>query len=307
MIVTHKINMDLEQRGRAASVDAVQDDCYSRNLELTLFCGGKSWDVPDGTVVIVRYIKPDGTVGEYDTLPDGTVAGSFQDNVLTAALAPQVLTVPGLVRLQVGLICGRAEIRSFLILIHVEPNLGRLIGDSEDYWNITRFLPAPAEAEAGKYIRVASVDEQGNVCATETADVPGGTVKSVNGVSPDENGDVAVALDGDMVTQAVTAYLDENGVETVKVDPTLSQEGQAADAKIVGLAFSTAPMHVDEYGYTVITGLRQTTQLDFSGWDSGSFTETREGGVTLNYAVTFDTDGNPTAIGNCAIIWPQED
>lgn len=305
MIVTHKISMDLEQRGIAASVDMVQDDCYSRNLELSLFSGGESWTIPEGTVAIVRYIKPDGTVGEYDTLPDGTVAASFKRNVLTAALAPQVLTVPGLVRLQVGLICGTAEIRSFLILIHVEKNLGRLVGGSEDYWNITRFLPTPAGAEAGEYIRVARVDDKGNVLKTETADAAEGTVRSVNGVAPDEAGNVTITVDDALVSQAVTDYLDENGIPTMEPDATLTQAGQAAEAKAVGDALAAIPVTVDEDGYTVISGLRQTTALDFSDWDSGSFTETREGGVTVSYAVTFDADGNPASVGGCAITWPE--
>ena len=49
-------------------------------------------------------------------------------------------------------------------------------------------------------------------------------------------------------------------------------------------------------GYTDITGLRKPTALDFSGWDSGSFSETVDGDVTETYQVTFDSAGNPITI-----------
>lgn len=50
----------------------------------------------------------------------------------------------------------------------------------------------------------------------------GGTVKSVNGVAPDASGNVEIEVG--------------NGGSAVSLDPTLSQEGKAADAKAVGEA-----------------------------------------------------------------------
>ena len=49
-------------------------------------------------------------------------------------------------------------------------------------------------------------------------------------------------------------------------------------------------------GHTDIIGLRKPTALDFSGWDSGSFSETVDGDVTETYQVTFDSAGNPITI-----------
>ena len=48
--------------------------------------------------------------------------------------------------------------------------------------------------------------------------------------------------------------------------------------------------------YTDLVGLRKTTELDFSGWDNGSFTETLDGNLTETYSVTFDTNGYPVKI-----------
>lgn len=63
-------------------------------------------------------------------------------------------------------------------------------------------------------------------------------------------------------------------------------------------------------GYMDLYGLRKTTALDFSNWANGSFSETVDGNITEQYAVTFDTLGRPAAITDgaghvCAITWPQ--
>ena len=49
-------------------------------------------------------------------------------------------------------------------------------------------------------------------------------------------------------------------------------------------------------GYTDLYGLRKTTELDFSGWDAGGFTETVDGGQVHAFAVDFDAGGRPVKI-----------
>ena len=62
-------------------------------------------------------------------------------------------------------------------------------------------------------------------------------------------------------------------------------------------------------GYLDLDGIRRATRLDFSGWDSGYFSETLEGieGSTI-YHVTFDDSGRPIKITypdglECAVTW----
>lgn len=94
MIITSKIEMDLNWYDQP-KVEALQDDQYSRDVQITLLSDGAPWEVPEGASVIVNYIKPDGLGGEYDTMPNGDTAWSASGNVLTVKLAPQVLTVAG--------------------------------------------------------------------------------------------------------------------------------------------------------------------------------------------------------------------
>ena len=48
--------------------------------------------------------------------------------------------------------------------------------------------------------------------------------------------------------------------------------------------------------YTDIVGLRQTTQMDFSAWDSGHFSEIVDGGNVNSYMVQFDDQDRPVLI-----------
>ena len=64
--------------------------------------------------------------------------------------------------------------------------------------------------------------------------------------------------------------------------------------------------------YTDIVGLRKTTEMDFSGWDNGAFSETIEGGVACAYAVSFDANGRPVKITDAVghetvIVWEAEE
>ncbi len=169
MIITSKLTMDLQKPGYQTVIHGVQNDRYCRNLALTLLSGGTAWTVPETASVLVRYCKSDGLGGEYDTLPDGTAAWSAEENVVTVALAPQVMTVPGPVRITVVLLDGARQVSSFGILLHVQPALAPVAG-SEAYGNVTGFLPAPATALEGQLIRITAVDAQGRITAVEAVD-----------------------------------------------------------------------------------------------------------------------------------------
>ena len=49
-------------------------------------------------------------------------------------------------------------------------------------------------------------------------------------------------------------------------------------------------------GYMDLYGLRKPTELDFSGWDSGYFSEELDGQVIGSYLVDFDGAGRPVKI-----------
>ena len=162
MIATHEIKMDLTRRGVTPRVDVVQDDRYSRDLSISLYNNGTAWHPGREVSAIVRFVKADGTGGEYNALPDGTRAWRIRGNVVTVALAPQVCTAPGVVKLSVGLISGTAEINTFVIELEVQRNPG-LQAISEAYCNLQGYLPDDGW-EPGKLL---GTDEAGAVVAVD--------------------------------------------------------------------------------------------------------------------------------------------
>ncbi|MBQ6852368.1 MAG: hypothetical protein IJO04_05000, partial [Oscillospiraceae bacterium] len=98
MKVTYKFSADLLCRGITEQIFAMQCDANTRAVEVTLTAGGVAWTPPERTAVSVAFKKPDGKKGWYDKLPDGSDACSVSGNVVTAILAPEVLTAAGEVR-----------------------------------------------------------------------------------------------------------------------------------------------------------------------------------------------------------------
>lgn len=140
MIITHKLEMDMASRSAMPRIDVVQGDSNTRKLELTLLSDGDAWPVPEDAVVWMRYCKSDGTKGIYDTLPDGTVAWSAEENVLTIVLAPQMLTAAGTVLAQAELVQGAYTLATFSMQIAVERNPAADAVTSEDYLNMLQWM-----------------------------------------------------------------------------------------------------------------------------------------------------------------------
>ncbi len=166
MLVTYPLRLELDQSQSLPPIPVVQEDSGSRALALALYAGGESWPIPEGVTPVVRYRKPDGTGGSYDTLPDGSVACTISGNVITCTLAPQVCTVQGPVQLAVSLLLGESILSTFHVdlLVRGLPSAG---AESEDYRYVTAFLPQPDQAQAGQVLMVREVSQSGRVLTLE--------------------------------------------------------------------------------------------------------------------------------------------
>ena len=204
MIITNQFKLDLQNPGTTPTIHAVQNDSYSRNLEIALYAGRRPFAFPKTGRVVIRYKKSDGKGGEYDTLPDGSVAWKSSENLLTIALAPQVLTTPGSVLLSVSLIDSGTQLSVFPIRLVVDPIAAAKVADSENYFYITGLLPAPVTAEAGQCLRISAVSDDGRIAALEA-------------VTPS-------TLFGNIIAQEVTLAL-ENARATGEFDGATPQKG----------------------------------------------------------------------------------
>ena len=206
MIINHKLKIDLVSQEVIPRLNAMQNDANSRVLEISLLESGMPWELPADVSAAVSYAKPDGTSGLYDTLPDGSTAYTISGNTVTIVLAPQVLTAPGLVRASIILIKNAVQLTTFPLSILVEAIPGAGSEKSEDYYHYTTFDAlnraignlADLETE-NKSSLVAAINEI-------THELEKGTVKTVNGLSPDENGNIEVEID---VDEAVNTALQQ--------------------------------------------------------------------------------------------------
>lgn len=167
MIVTTKLDMDLIRMDDNREIYVMQDDRYTRNIEFRLLANGVPLALPAGYSALVRFRKPDGKQGAYDTLPDGSKSWSIVENRVTVCLAPEVCTAAGTVNLMVSLMNGQFELTTFAIQLHVKARPSG-VPASHDYVNVTGFLPQTRDAKSGEYLRVTWVDEFGRVAGVET-------------------------------------------------------------------------------------------------------------------------------------------
>ena len=136
---TTSINLNLQLPNYSVAVYAVQGDTMSREIEAALFDGQTPFTPPAGALGTVRYYKPDGTSGFYDTLEDEeTVAVTWDDNVVTIRLAEQTVTVPGEVLVQLSFYSAEAErLSAFTFRLFVEKNpYSDQAFESTDYYSV---------------------------------------------------------------------------------------------------------------------------------------------------------------------------
>ena len=143
MQITQSIDLNLSIDGIPPSLHMPQGD-GGRIISAALWDGPAPYSTPNGTLCMLRFRKPDGTGGLYDTAEDGTKI-SLANNVATIPVALQVLAVGGPVRCQVELYAPAAEgellsanrLATFAFLLFVAPSVypdAEII--SGDYINI---------------------------------------------------------------------------------------------------------------------------------------------------------------------------
>lgn len=229
MKTTTKIRTDLIRPSIPATVHAVQGDQSSRCLELSLYSNGVPWPIPDGAAIAMRYRKPDGTKGYYDTLPNNTPACSVTGNVISILLAPQMLTVAGFVEAQVELTQGTSVLGTFSVNVNVAANPAAGVLKSENYVNWLDWLVSELDA------KVADLIESGDLTGPVGPQGPKGdpgSVSSVADISPDSSGNVPLTA-GDVGALAdtggdVTGEIRMNGQPISGLNPP-TEDTQAAN------------------------------------------------------------------------------
>lgn len=227
MIITKTINADLWIRERPQEIHAVQGDTAARRVVVKLFANRQPWNPGTDVSIAVRYRKPDGTGGTYDTLPNGEKAWELTENAVSFLLAPQMLALPGRVEVQAELLAGGSVLASFLFDVLVEENVAAGAVKSRNYFNWLQRLEAKLK-EKLKEAKDSGIFD-GPVGATPRLQI--GTVTTLAAGSMAE-----ASFEGTAEEPILNLRLPK-GADAV-IDSTLSASGQAADAAAVGAALT---------------------------------------------------------------------
>lgn len=165
MNINHSVVLNLSSDGVPPRLHMIQGDSNSRTIVAALWDGATPYTVPTGACFMVRFGKPDGTGGLYDTTEGGAKV-TASGNTVTAPVATQMLTVAGTVRAQIdiyGTATGKAaeKLATFCFSIDVSPSAytdAEII--SSDYYNIIAGQIAAAVNGAASAEESASLAQQ---------------------------------------------------------------------------------------------------------------------------------------------------
>ncbi len=138
MIITHKIRTDLVRKQSPTIVDVVQGD-NSRILNIEILSDGMPWMIPQDVNLIIRYVKPDGTGGTYDTLDDGNCAWSVEENCVSIGLPTAINAVSGAVTMQITFLQAGKQLSTFTFILRV---VGEITAEEQsgDYTNLAQWM-----------------------------------------------------------------------------------------------------------------------------------------------------------------------
>ena len=151
------ITLDLQAPNIAVVTAGKQNDLMSRKIACQLRDGDSAFTPPGDAAAMIRYAKPDGTVGFYDVLEDETTpAWSVSGSVITITLCEQMLTVPGNVWVEINFYTSTEKLTTFYFLLEVQASVlsdGTII--SSEYYNV---LSAQIQALLGATTNPPKID-----------------------------------------------------------------------------------------------------------------------------------------------------
>lgn len=174
MNINQAVSLNMSTDIAPPTLHMAQGDANSRTIVATLYDGSQPFTIPAGSVCMVRFGKPDGTGGLYDHTESGS-AVTYLDNVVTAPVASQMLSVSGIVKAEIdvyksgGSDESAVKLASFCFLVDVHKSAysdDTIV--SSDYYNIVA-AQITAAIEAGEKADAAIVAADNAIQAANTA------------------------------------------------------------------------------------------------------------------------------------------
>lgn len=278
MLTTYKLNLDFWKPCPHSSITAMQNDVTTRAMVLSLFENGQPWQIPEGVHVVTRYEKADGHGGVYDSYPDGTVAWSAEGNTVTVGLVPQMLTVPGAVKVSIDLILGERVLHTFPVFLHVHEGMLSSQEESGDYNKVRGFVPLPRDASLGQMLVVSALTPAGTVAEVEGRDV----FALVQETGTDES----AVMSQKAVTEALMKVSQIGPLFVNGVEECIDQSA----IYVLPDGYLYAYMYIDAPSYTNLAQVEDADWLQDSRLNSSGAVTTQTGTLVTRYFPIADGD-----------------
>ena len=175
MNINQNVALNLSADGIAPRLRMVQGDSNTRTIVATLWDGAQLYTIPTGSTVMLRFRKPDGTGGLYDTT-EGGKSITFSGSTVTAPVATQMLAVAGSVFAELDIYGAGTEaqaekLATFRFVAEVTPSVypdAEII--SSDYYNILTAKVGEAVAAANQAKQAQSAAAASAAAAKQSAD-----------------------------------------------------------------------------------------------------------------------------------------
>ena len=150
MDVVHKISVDFGKEQIPQRISVMQNDS-ARKIEVSLYENGAVWNVPDGTSAYLAFRRPDGKNIKSISLEGGSPVVTFNENVATIQIPPELTFIDGDVPAVVVFVdANEKQIATFPTWVQVRENPSVESADDETIApdQLTQILSAIASLKA---------------------------------------------------------------------------------------------------------------------------------------------------------------
>lgn len=249
MNINQTVALNLSESIAPPTLRMAQDDANTRTIKASLWDGAQPFSIPSECVCMVRFGKPDGTGGLYDTTEGGQKV-SYSGNAVTAPVAAQMLTVAGVVKAQIDIYGGgekqQAEkLATFRFRVEVEPSAyadAKII--SSDYYNVLSSQIAAAVEAGAKADQAVQAAQQATESASSASLSQAAAASSAQSAS--QSAQTASSAATSSASAKMAAESAQEAAQAAKESAASSASAAAQDAQSATQAAAAAMQDADD-------------------------------------------------------------
>ena len=249
MNINQTVALNLSESIAPPTLRMAQDDANTRTIKASLWDGAQPFSIPSECVCMVRFGKPDGTGGLYDTTEGGQKV-NYSGNVVTAPVAAQMLAVAGAVKAQIDIYGGgekqQAEkLATFRFRVEVEPSAyadAKII--SSDYYNVLSSQIAAAVEAGAKADQAIQAAQQATEAASSASQSQAAAASSAQSAS--QSAQAASSAATSAASAKTAAESAQEAAQAAKESAASSASAAAQDAQSATQAAAAAMQDADD-------------------------------------------------------------